>query len=123
MMRVVRVSLLIPAMIRPRVAAAGAGGAGGTGGARCVMAVTAVTAETAVGLTLVQSTNIIHLITRRIPSRVRVIHRLTVLVVVEQPIGRLRVRIRILAAHLRVERRRNVGLTLQTIVVAAVLLL
>lgn len=121
-MRVVRVSLLVPAVIRPGVAAAGAGGASGAGGAGRVVAVTAVAAETAVGLALVQSASIDHLIARRVPGRV-VVHRLAVLVVAEQPVGRLRVRVRVLAAHLGVERRRDVGLTLQTVVVAAVLLL
>lgn len=122
MVRMMGVPLLVPAMIRPGVAAASAAGAGSAGRARRMMAVTAVAAETAVGLTLVQSAGVGYLIARRVPGRVRVIHRLAVLVVAEQPIGRLRVRVRVLAAHLGVERRRDVGLTLQTIVVAGVLL-
>lgn len=117
------VPLLVPAVIRPGVTAASATGAGSAGRARRMMAVTAVAAETAVGLALVQSAGVGYLIARRVPGRVRVIHRLAVLVIAEQPIGRLRVRVRIFAAHLGVERRRDVGLTLQTIVVAAVLLL
>lgn len=119
-MRVMGIPLLVPAVIRPGIAAAGAGGAGGAGR---VMAVAAVAAEAAVGLALVQSADVGYLIARRVPGRVRVIHRLAVLVVAEQPIGRLRVRVRVLAAHLGIERRRNVRLSLQTVVVAAVLLL
>lgn len=109
-------------MICPGIAAAGAAGTGGASGTGRVVAVTAVATETAVRLALIQSADIGYLIARRIPGRVRVIHRLAVLVVAEQPIGRLRVRVRVLAAHLGVERRRDVRLTLQTIVVAAVLL-
>jgi len=66
MMRVMRVPLLVPAVIRPGIAAASATGASGTGGTGRVVAVTAVAAETAVGLALVQSTSIGYLITRRI---------------------------------------------------------
>lgn len=122
-MRVMGIPLLVPTVICPGIAAAGAGGAGGAGGTGRVVAVTTVATETTVGLTLIQSAGIGYLIARRVSGRVRVIHRLAVLVVAEQPIRRLRVRVRVLAAHLGVERRRDVRLTLQTIVVAAVLLL
>lgn len=87
------------------------------------MAVATVAAETAVGLALVQPAGGGYLIARRVSSRVRVVHRLAVLVVAEQPIGRLRIRVRVLAAHLGIERRRDVGLALKTVIVAAVLLL
>lgn len=110
-------------MICPGIATAGAAGTGGASGTGRVVAVTAVAAETAVRLTLIQSARISYLIARRLSGRVRVIHRLAVLVVTEQPIGRLRVCVRVLAAHLSVEWCRDIRLTLQTIVVAAVLLL
>lgn len=115
-MRMVRVPVLVPAMIRPGVAAAGASGAGSAGG---VVAVAAVAAEAAVGLTLVQPAGA-HLV--RLPG-VGIIHRLAVLVVAEESVARLRVRVGVLAAHLGVERRRGIGLTLKAVVVAAVLLL
>lgn len=117
------IPLLVPTVIRPGIAAAGAAGTGGAGGTGRVMAVAAVAAEAAVGLALIQSAGVGYLIARRVPGRVRVIHRLAVFVVTEQPVGRLRVRVRVLAAHLGIERRHNVRLTLQTVVVAAVLLL
>lgn len=114
------VSVLVPAMIRPGVTAAGAIG---TGGAGSMMTVAAVATKAAVRLTLVQSAGG-HLIARRVPGRVGgVVHRLAVFVVAEETIGRLRVRVRVLAAYLGVERCRDVGLTLQTVVIAAVLLL
>jgi len=68
MMRVMGISLLIPAMIRPGIAAASAASASGTSGTRRVMTVTAVATETAVRLALIQSTGIGYLIARRIPG-------------------------------------------------------
>lgn len=115
-MRMMRVPVLVPAVIRSGIAAAGAAGAGGTGG---VVAVAAVAAKAAVGLTLVQPAGA-HLV--RVPG-VGVVHRLAVLVVPEKSVGRLRVRVGILAAHLGVERRRSVRLALKPVVVDAVRLL
>lgn len=111
-----RVPVFVPAMIRPGVTASGAAGAGGTG---CVVAVAAVAAEAAVGLTLVQPAGV-HLV--RVPG-VGIIHRLAVLVVAEESVVRLRIRVGVFAANLGVERRRGVGLTLKAVIVAAVLLL
>lgn len=120
-MRVMGVSMFVPAMIRSGITAASAAG---TGGAGSVMAVTTVAAKAAVRLALVQSASSSHLIARRIPRRVSgIIYRLAVFVVAEEPIGRLRVCVRILAAHLGVEWRRDIGLTLQAVIIAAVLLL
>lgn len=59
-----RVPLLVPAVIRPRITAASATGAGSAGRARRMMAITAVAAETAVGLALVQSAGVGYLIAR-----------------------------------------------------------
>lgn len=116
-----RVSVLVPAMIRPGVTAAGAAGTGGAGG---MMTIATIAAKAAVRLALVQSASGGHLIARRVPGRVSgVIHWLAVLVVAKEPVGRLRVCIRILAAHLSVEWRRDIGLTLQAVIIAAVLLL
>lgn len=82
------VPVLVPAVIRARVTAAGAVGAGG------MVTVAAVAAEATVGLTLVQSAGGGHLVAGRISGRgVRVVHRLTILVISEQPIRRLRVRV------------------------------
>lgn len=120
MMRVMRVSVLVPAMIRPGVTAAGAAGTGGAGG---VMTVATIAAKAAVRLALIQSASGGHLVTRCVPGRVSVIHWLAVLVVAEESVSRLRVRIRILAAHLGVEWRRDIGLTLQAVIIAAILLL
>lgn len=122
-MRVMGIPLLVPTVICPGVAAAGAAGAGGASGTGRVMTVATVAAETAVGLALIQSAGVGYLIARRVPGRVRIVNRLAVFVVTEQPIGWLRVRVRVLATHLSIERRRNVRLTLQTIVVTTVLLL
>lgn len=115
-----RVSVLVPAMIRPRVTAAGAAGTGGAGG---VMAIATIAAKAAVRLALIQSTSGGYLIARCVPGRVSVIHWLAVLVVAEESVGRLRIRIRILAAHLGVQRRRDIRLILQAVIIAAVLLL
>lgn len=120
-MRVMGVSMFVPAMIRPGVTAASAAS---TGGAGSMMAVTTVAAKAAVRLTLVQSASGGHLIARRVPGRVSgIIHWLAVLVVTEEPIGRLRVRVRVFAAHLSIKWRRDIGLTLQAVIIAAVLLL
>lgn len=93
-MGVMRISMLVLPVIRPRVTAARAGCPSCTGS---VMTVPAVAAETAVRLALIQSAG-----SNLLGVAWRVVNRLRVLVLVVEAVGRLRVGVRVLATHLRV---------------------
>lgn len=106
-----RVSMLVLSMIRPRVAATRPGGTCGTG---CVMTVPAIAAETTVRLTLVQSTG-----SDLFAVSGPVVHRLRVLVLVVETIGRLGIGVRVFGPYLRVDR--SGVLILEPVIVRSVL--
>lgn len=101
--------MLVLPVIRPRVAAARAGCPGCAGS---VMAVPAVAAETAVRLTLIQPAG-----SNLLGVAWRVVNRLRVLVLVVEAVGRLRVGVRVFAAHLRVHG--GIVLVLQSVILGS----
>lgn len=108
-MGVMRISMLVLPVIRPRVTAARAGCPSCAGS---VMTVPAVAAETAVRLTLVQSAG-----SNLLGVAWRVVNRLRVLVLVVETVGRLRVSVRVFATHLRVHR--GIVLVLQSVILGS----